>query len=82
MNQVVVGLLALGRHARKVPGYTGPSIGPKMSDKHEVQFTDEQLKKGLNELNYAQKSQQESQKTVSGNEKLNNCTKFVKKLAE
>lgn len=37
-----------------------------MSDKHEVQFSEEQLKRGLNELNFAQKSQAESQKTVSG----------------
>lgn len=27
MNQVVVGLLALGRQSQRVPGYTGPTIG-------------------------------------------------------
>jgi hypothetical protein len=32
---------------RKVPGYKGPSIGPKISDKHEVNFSEEQMRKVL-----------------------------------
>lgn len=65
INQVVLAIHSLGRHSRKIQGYTGPSIGPKLADKHEVNFTDEQLKKGQTELNYSQSVQKESQKIAS-----------------
>jgi len=65
MNQVILTIHSLGRLSRKIPGYSGPSIGAKLSDKHEVQFTDEQLKKGRSELSFAQANQHETQKLVS-----------------
>jgi len=61
-NQVTISIHALGRVSRKITEFKGPYLGPKMSDKHEVQFTDEQLRKGANELNYAQSQQKEFQK--------------------
>jgi len=64
-NQVVLAIHALGRVSRRVKGFAGPYLGPKMSDKHEVHFTEEQLRKGANELNFAQANQQETQKIVS-----------------
>ena len=30
------------------PEYTGPALGPKLADKHEVEFTEEQLAAGKN----------------------------------
>jgi len=69
MNQVVLGLLALGRTCQKVQGFSGPNIGPKLSDKHEVQFTQEQLRRGQNELNYTQKLEVDTQKTISDNKR-------------
>jgi len=64
MNQVIQSLHALGRISRTVPGYTGPSIGPKIADKHEVTFTEEQLRKGQNSLTFTQVNQAETQKIV------------------
>jgi len=65
MNQVILAIQSLGRQCRKVSGYNGPSIGPKLSDKHEVNFTEEQLKKGQGELTFSQQRQADSQKLSS-----------------
>ena len=39
-------LLALGRVTQNHPEYTGPKIGPKMAQKNERNFTDEQIRQG------------------------------------
>ncbi|KAJ3124497.1 hypothetical protein HK098_001108 [Nowakowskiella sp. JEL0407] len=45
--QVIDSIFAFSRHAAK-HGYNGPTLGPKLADKHEVEFTAEQLAKGKN----------------------------------
>ena len=55
----------MGRVSRKVSGYTGPALGPKLSDKHQVNFTEEQLRKGQNTLSFAQTNQLDTQKDAS-----------------
>jgi hypothetical protein len=44
MNQVVDGIHAVGRAAQKVSSYAGPTIGAKLADKSERNFTEEQLR--------------------------------------
>ncbi|KND02200.1 uncharacterized protein SPPG_02686 [Spizellomyces punctatus DAOM BR117] len=46
-NQVVDTLFALSRHAHKL-GYlpNGPTLGPKLAEKRELSFSDEQLAQG------------------------------------
>jgi len=43
MVQVVNSLTSLGGYAQKVSAFRGPAFGVKMSEKHEVNFTEEQL---------------------------------------
>jgi hypothetical protein len=66
MTQVVHHFHALGRATQKLPGFSGPYLGVKESDRHvrpstvlcndelivsqEVQFTEEQLNRGKGEL--------------------------------
>ncbi|KAJ3227675.1 Calponin-3 [Clydaea vesicula] len=38
-------IFALSRNAEK-KGYKGPLLGPRLADKHEVSFSDEQLNQG------------------------------------
>ncbi|KAF7282906.1 muscle-specific protein 20 [Rhynchophorus ferrugineus] len=42
--QVALSLYSLGRLTQKHPEYNGPSLGPKMADKNERTFTEEQLR--------------------------------------
>lgn len=42
--QVTLSLYALGRLTQKHPEYNGPALGPKMADKQERTFTDDQLR--------------------------------------
>lgn len=49
--QVTLSLYALGRITQKHPEWNGPSLGPKMADKNERTFTDEQLRAHEGELN-------------------------------
>nr|CAH0107908.1 unnamed protein product [Daphnia galeata] len=42
--QVTLCLYALSRLTQKHPEYTGPRMGPKMADKNEREFTEEQLR--------------------------------------
>ncbi|XP_030767626.1 muscle-specific protein 20 [Sitophilus oryzae] len=49
--QVVLSLYALGRLTQKHPEYNGPSLGPKMADKNERTFTEEQLRASEGQLN-------------------------------
>ncbi|KAF2904835.1 hypothetical protein ILUMI_01341 [Ignelater luminosus] len=42
--QVTLSLYALGRLTQKHPEYKGPALGPKMADKQERTFTEEQLR--------------------------------------
>jgi len=58
MNQVVNHFHALGRAVQKLPGYNGPTIGVKESEKHVVDFTDEQLNAGQAQLGLLQTGQQ------------------------
>ncbi|KAI8814312.1 calponin homology domain-containing protein [Cladochytrium replicatum] len=46
-NQVVDTIFAFSRHACK-HGFDGPILGPKLADKREVQFSEEQLSQGKN----------------------------------
>ena len=41
---MVLCLYSLGRVTQKHPEYTGPAIGPKMAEKNERNFTDEQIR--------------------------------------
>lgn len=49
MYQVMLCILAFSRHAQK-KGYQGPFIGPKLAEKQEIHFTDEQLLKSKAEV--------------------------------
>merc|ERR1712083_867330 len=44
--QVILCLYSLGRITQTHPDYTGPQIGPKMAEKNERNFTEEQNRKG------------------------------------
>jgi len=63
--QVIVTLQSLGRMSRRIPGYTGPNLGPKMADKRESHFSEETLKKGLYTPTYGQAIQSDLQKDAS-----------------
>jgi hypothetical protein len=45
LGQVVLSIFALARHAQK-HGFEGPSLGPKLAEKREVEFTEQQLNQG------------------------------------
>ncbi|KAJ3090078.1 Calponin-3, partial [Quaeritorhiza haematococci] len=47
MNQVIDSIFAISRHAVK-HGFNGPLLGPKLAEKREVNFTEEQLQQGKN----------------------------------
>lgn len=49
--QVTVCLYSLGRLTQKHPEFTGPALGPKMAEKNERTFTEEQLRAHEGELN-------------------------------
>ncbi|XP_058063860.1 muscle-specific protein 20 [Anopheles bellator] len=49
--QVTLCLYALGRITQKHPEYEGPTLGPKMAEKNERTFTEEQLRASEGELN-------------------------------
>lgn len=49
--QVTLSLYALGRITQKHEEWTGPTLGPKMADKNERQFTEEQLRAHEGHLN-------------------------------
>eukprot|EP00004_Rigifila_ramosa_P002938 TRINITY_DN1301_c0_g1_i3.p2 TRINITY_DN1301_c0_g1~~TRINITY_DN1301_c0_g1_i3.p2 ORF type:complete len:186 (-),score=43.31 TRINITY_DN1301_c0_g1_i3:24-581(-) len=42
-NQVVYTIHSLGAHARRLPNYTGPTLGAKLAERNERHFTEEQL---------------------------------------
>jgi len=44
--QVILCLYSLGRTTQKHPEYSGPQIGPKMAEKNERNFTEEQNRAG------------------------------------
>merc|ERR1719259_662403 len=50
LPQVSLCLFSLGRATQNHPEYTGPSLGPKMATKNERNFTDEQIRQGLQEM--------------------------------
>ncbi|CAG7834421.1 unnamed protein product [Allacma fusca] len=49
--QVVLSLYSLGRITQKHPEWTGPTLGPKMADKNERTFTEDQLRASEGHLN-------------------------------
>lgn len=49
--QVALSLFALGRMTQKHPEWNGATLGPKMADKNERTFTDEQLRSSEGLLN-------------------------------
>ncbi|CAG7833266.1 unnamed protein product [Allacma fusca] len=51
ISQVVLSLYSLGRIAQKHPEWTGPTLGPKMADKNERTFTEEQLRASEGQVN-------------------------------
>jgi len=51
IRQVSLCLYALGRITQKHPEYQGPRLGPKMADKNEREFTEEQLRASEGVLN-------------------------------
>jgi len=65
LNQVITCIHSLGRASRRIPGYTGPNLGAKLADKHSVNFTDEQKKRGFNELTFAQNTMKDVQKDAN-----------------
>lgn len=48
---MTLSLYALGRITQKHPEYQGPSLGPKMADKNERTFTEEQLRASEGQVN-------------------------------
>lgn len=46
IGQVTQCLFALGRTCQAHPDYTGPTLGPKLSEENKRQFTEEQLSSG------------------------------------
>jgi topoisomerase IA-like protein len=44
INQVIQCIHSLGRQSRLVAGFNGPYLGPKVADKNERSFTEEQLR--------------------------------------
>jgi len=46
--QVTLCIHAMGRVAQTRPDYTGPQLGPKMAEKNERHFTEEQLLEAKN----------------------------------
>jgi len=51
ISQVVLSLYSLGRITQKHPEWKGPSLGPKMADKNEREFSEEQLRADQGHLN-------------------------------
>lgn len=49
--QVTLCLYSLGRITQKHPEFTGPTLGPKMAEKNERSFTEEQLRANEGQLN-------------------------------
>ncbi|KAJ9594670.1 hypothetical protein L9F63_014004 [Diploptera punctata] len=49
--QVTLCIYALGRITQKHPEYNGPRLGPKMADKNERTFTEEQLRASEGQVN-------------------------------
>jgi hypothetical protein len=49
--QVVLSLYSLGRITQKHPEWTGATLGPKMADKNERTFTEDQLRASEGHLN-------------------------------
>lgn len=49
--QVTLCLYSLGRLTQKHPEFQGPALGPKMADKNERTFTEQQLRANQGELN-------------------------------
>lgn len=49
--QVTLCLYSLGRITQKHPEYNGPILGPKMAEKNERTFTEEQLRANEGQLN-------------------------------
>ncbi|XP_060524805.1 myophilin [Cylas formicarius] len=49
--QVALSLYALGRLTQKHPEWNGPTLGPKMAEKNERTFTEEQLRSSEGLLN-------------------------------
>ncbi|XP_077283580.1 myophilin [Arctopsyche grandis] len=49
--QVTLCLYSLARITQKHPEYTGPSMGPKMADKNERTFTEDQLRASEGQVN-------------------------------
>ncbi|XP_044259739.1 myophilin [Tribolium madens] len=49
--QVAISLFALGRITQKHPEWTGPTLGPKMAEKNERTFTEDQLRASEGQLN-------------------------------
>lgn len=49
MYQVMLCIISFSRNSQK-KGYTGPAIGPKLAEKQEIHFTDEQLLKSKAEI--------------------------------
>jgi len=48
--QVTLCLYSLGRITQKHPEFNGPALGPKMADKNERSFTDDQLRSNAGQL--------------------------------
>nr|AEE62743.1 unknown [Dendroctonus ponderosae] len=42
--QVALSLFSLGRLTQKHPEWNGPTLGPKMAEKNEISFTEDQLR--------------------------------------
>eukprot|EP01100_Stratorugosa_tubuloviscum_P006335 TRINITY_DN273_c2_g2_i3.p1 TRINITY_DN273_c2_g2~~TRINITY_DN273_c2_g2_i3.p1 ORF type:complete len:193 (+),score=102.03 TRINITY_DN273_c2_g2_i3:151-729(+) len=59
MNQVINNIHALGRVAPRI-GYRGATIGVKLSDRHETNFSTQQLRQGEGTLGLLQEGQRKA----------------------
>lgn len=48
LPQVIQTLFIFGSVVQKLPGYSGPTLGIKMADKQNIQFTEDQLRRSSN----------------------------------
>lgn len=48
---MALSLYSLGRQTQKHPEWKGPTLGPKMAEKNERTFTEEQLRASEGQLN-------------------------------
>jgi len=50
LPQVIQSLFNFGSVVQKLPGFSGPQLGIKMADKRSIEFTEDQIRRGSNQI--------------------------------